>query len=179
MENNLPFKLLGFDSDNGSEFLNHHLMNYLGDRKKPVKFTRSRPYHKDDNGHVEQKNWSRVRQLLGYERFGQESLVGLINEIYQDYWDPLNNFFLPSAKLVSKHREKSRYKRSHDKPQTPYQRLMRSKKLSPAQRRQLSEKKRSLDPIELREGLEKKLQNLFKRVVHSSRPTGSLHSQPI
>ena len=179
MEQNLPFTLLGFDCDNGSEFLNYHLMNYLSERKTPVTFTRSRPYHKNDNGHVEQKKWSRVRQLLGYERFANQSLVELINDIYENYLDPLHNFFLPSAKLVTKHREKSRYKRKHDIPQTPYSRLLKSRKLSPQKRKQLCEIKASLDPIELKLQLEQKLKVLFKRVAHSSRSTSSLHSQPV
>ena len=68
VEDRLPFAILGFDCDNGSEFLNHHLVNYFTDRKKKVGFTRSRPYQKNDNGHVEQKNWTHVRQLLGYQR---------------------------------------------------------------------------------------------------------------
>lgn len=68
VEDRLPFAILGFDCDNGSEFPNHHLVNYFTDRKKKVGFTRSRPYQKNDNGHVEQKNWTHVRQLLGYQR---------------------------------------------------------------------------------------------------------------
>ena len=68
VEEALPFKVLGFDCNNGSKFLNHHLVSYFTKRPKQVKFTRSRPYHKNDNGHVEQKNWTQVRQLLGYQR---------------------------------------------------------------------------------------------------------------
>ena len=71
IEQSLPFPLLGFDSDNGSEFLNYHLLRHFTERKKPIQFTRSRAYHKDDNAHVEQKNWTHVRQWLGYNRSGQ------------------------------------------------------------------------------------------------------------
>ena len=74
----LPFDILGFDCDNGSEFLNWHLVSYFQERPKRVGFTRSRPYHKNDNGHVEQKNWTHVRQLLGYERLGEPELCELI-----------------------------------------------------------------------------------------------------
>ena len=77
----LPFALLGFDCDNGSEFLNHHLLGYLHQRKKPVACTRSRPYHSDDNAHVEQKNWMWPRQLLGYGRLEREELVVLASAL--------------------------------------------------------------------------------------------------
>jgi hypothetical protein len=82
----LPFDLLGFDTDNGSEFLNWHLLRYFQERPKGVGFTRSRPYKKDDNGHVEQKNWTHVRQLLGYDRLGDPELVEPINALCRDYW---------------------------------------------------------------------------------------------
>jgi hypothetical protein len=98
----LPFELLGFDCDNRSEFLNWHLVRYFQDRPKKVGFTRSRPYPKDDNGHVEEKNWTRVRQLLGYERFEDRAVVEPLNQLYREDWEPLHNFFLPCAKLESK-----------------------------------------------------------------------------
>ena len=107
VEADLPFELLGFDSDNGSEFLNYHLRDHFALRPKPVGFTRSRPYHKDDNAHVEQKNWMWPRQLLGYGRLERAELVGPINELYQEAWGPLMNFFLPSLKLKRKWRERS------------------------------------------------------------------------
>lgn len=100
----LPFALLGFDCDNGSEFLTWHLVRYFQERPKQVGFTRSRPYHKNDNGHVEQKNWTHVRQLLGYDRLDEPELCSAINEIYRQWWEPLHNFFCPTAKLVSKDR---------------------------------------------------------------------------
>ena len=71
-------------------------MRYFQERRRPVGFTRSRPYHKDDNGHVEQKNWTHVRQLLGYERFGEEALCAEINALYRELWEPLHNYFCPS-----------------------------------------------------------------------------------
>jgi hypothetical protein len=82
VEASLPFELLGFDTDNGSEFLNWHLVRYFQDRKKAVGFTRSRPYKKNDNCHVEQKNWTHVRQLLGYDRLGEEEFLRPINDLY-------------------------------------------------------------------------------------------------
>jgi len=99
VEAQLPFEILGFDCDNGSEFLNWHLVRYFQERPKRVGFTRSRPYHKDDNGHVEEKNWTRVRQLLEYGRFEDPAVLGPLNELYREIWEPLHNFFLPCAKL--------------------------------------------------------------------------------
>lgn len=103
IEKILPFSLLGFDCDNGSEFLNWHLMRYLSDnRKQNVQFTRSRPYKKNDNAHVEQKNWTHVRQLFGYDRFDKPVLVALINELYSTEWSLYQNHFIPKQKLLSK-----------------------------------------------------------------------------
>ena len=113
-ETSLPFEILGFDCDNGSEFLNWHLVRYFQKRPRPVGFTRSRPYHKDDNGHVEQKNWMRVRQLFGYGRLGEPGLVPEMNRIYREIWDPLQNFFMPSSKLESKERHGAAPRRPAD-----------------------------------------------------------------
>ena len=124
VEAGLPFALLGFDCDNGSEFLNHHLLGYLHQRKKPVAFTRSRPYHSDDNAHVEQKNWMWPRQLLGYGRLEREELVEPVSALYRDVWGPLMNFFLPGLKLKEKWREKSAWKKRYEPARTAYQRLM-------------------------------------------------------
>ena len=130
VEGRLPFAILGFDCDNGSEFLNHHLVNYYTDRKRKVGFTSSRPYQKNDNGHMEQKNWTHVRQLLGYRRLEDAEQLAAINELYREYWAPLHNYFLPSAKLANKHREGAKYRRRHDAPQTPCERLLKSRRLS-------------------------------------------------
>ncbi len=102
IEASLPFLLLGFDSDNGSEFLNYHLLRHFTERKHPVQFTRSRAYHKDDNAHVEQKNWTHVRQWLGYHRFDNPEIVPLLNELYKTEWRLFHNFFCPSVKLIEK-----------------------------------------------------------------------------
>ena len=84
IEASIPFDLLGFDSDNGSEFLNHHLLRYFKDNGKNTAFTRSRPYKKNDNAHVEQKNWTQVRHLFGYDRLDIESLVNPMNDLYSN-----------------------------------------------------------------------------------------------
>jgi hypothetical protein len=100
----LPFALLDFDCDNGREFLNRHLWTCLAPRKSPVEFTRSPPYPKDDNAHVEQKNWTWARQLLGYGRWEQASVVVAISALYKEVWGPLQNFYLPGFKLKEKWR---------------------------------------------------------------------------
>ena len=89
VENMLPFKLLGFDCDNGNEFLNWHLLRHFSQRKEPVQFTRSRPYHKDDNAHIEQKTWTQVRQWLGYSRFDNPAVVPLLNDLFRNEWNRL------------------------------------------------------------------------------------------
>ena len=105
IEQSLPFPILGFDSDNGSEFLNHHLLRYLTEnRVRPVQFTRSRAYKKDDNAHIEQKNWTHVRQWLGYDRLDSSEVVPLMNELYTSEWRLFLNFFCPSVKLLEKKR---------------------------------------------------------------------------
>ncbi len=104
IETSLPFKILGFDADNGGEFINYHLYRYFVNRKIPIQFTRSREYKKNDNAHVEQKNWSIVRQWIGYARFDRQLLVTLLNDLYRNEWKLFHNFFHPSVKLISKER---------------------------------------------------------------------------
>jgi len=99
IELRLPFALQGFDCDNGSEFLNYPLVRYFTDHPSVTSFTRSRPYRKNDNAHVEQKNWSHVRQLFGYDRFEDPNLVDLMNDLYVNEWSLYQNHFCPSMKL--------------------------------------------------------------------------------
>lgn len=175
VEGALPFELLGFDTDNGSEFLNWHLLRHFQDRPKAVGFTRSRPYKKDDNGHVEQKNWTHVRRLLGYERLEEPELVGPISALYRECWEPLHNYFLPSAKLERKFRKGAKVKRRHDKPKTPCERLLASAEVSAKAKRGLRAELARLNPFELHRRLEDGLRAILHRPLHSSRPTDSLH----
>lgn len=161
VEQSLPFPLRGVDFDNGCEWLNWQLVRYWQERLKPVKLTRSRPYHKDDNAHVEQKNWMWPRQLLGYQRLEDPASVPLINALYKEVWGPLHNFFLPSAKLVEKKREGSRIIRKHDAPQTAYQRLLASEQLNVQSRRRLLEEFGSLDPFALAKEVEQRLKKIL------------------
>jgi len=165
VEESLPFRLLGLDFDNGGEWLNWHLIRYLQERSEPVRVTRSRPYHSDDNAHVEQKNWMWPRQLLGYGRLEDPEVVGPINEVYQTIWGPLHNFFLPSMKLVHKERIGARWKRKHDQPQTAYQRLLKMDVLNSRKKRELQDYFKSLDPFVLHRQLEKALRPILGQAL--------------
>jgi hypothetical protein len=162
VEERLPFALLGFDSDNGGEFLNHHLWSYMRERADAVEFTRSRPYHSDDNAHVEQKNWTWARQLLGYGRLEDPELVAPISALYREVWAPWQNFFLPCFKLQSKWREGSHWRKRYEVPQTAYHRLCAPGMLALKARRALRDRYESLDPFTLKEELEAKLKQILK-----------------
>lgn len=163
IEKDLPFDILGFDCDNGSEFLNWHLIRYFapGERKQTVRFTRSRPYHSDDNAHVEQKNWTHVRQLFGYERFGKENLVALMNDLYKNEVSLMNNYFLPNTKLKEKQRVDAKILKKHEKPKTPYQRLIESNHIPEQKKRELTERYNQLNPFELQGKITFKLNRIF------------------
>jgi hypothetical protein len=130
----LPFAVRGLDSDNGSEFINHHLIRFC--REEKITFTRSRPYRKNDNCYVEQKNWSVVRRFVGYGRYDTRESLVLLNEmclLLRDYV----NYFLPSMKLKEKSRNGARVQRRHHPALTPYHRLLQSNVLSPAEKKTL------------------------------------------
>src|SRR6267142_1933658 len=162
VEGRLPFALLGFDSDNGGEFLNHHLWSYMRERTDAVEFTRSRPYHSDDNAHVEQKNWTWARQLLGYDRLEDPELVGPISALYREVWAPWQNFFLPCLKLKRKWREGSHWRKRYELPKTAYHRLCAPGMLALQERRRLRDRYESLDPFTLKDELETKLKQILK-----------------
>ena len=163
IEKCLPFNILGFDCDNGSEFLNWHLMRYFSNEKgeQRVQFTRSRPYHSDDNAHVEQKNWTHVRQIFGYERFGNQAIVGLMNDLYKNEISLMNNYFLPNTKLKEKQRIEAKILKKHDKPATPYQRLMLSEHLSQEKKQELTSIYEAINPFELKKQIQRKLDLIF------------------
>lgn len=164
IESRLPFILRGFDCDNGSEFLNYHLIRYLCERKSTIQFTRSRPYRKNDNAHVEQKNWTHVRALFGYDRFENPILVKLMNDLYTNEWSLLKNYFHPTMKLDSKEKINSKYRRKYHPPATPYERLMGSSAIKAEEKKQLKATFDSLNPFELKKQIEEKLKQIFKFV---------------
>ncbi len=162
IEASLPFPLLGFDSDNGSEFLNYHLFRHFAERKAPVQFTRSRAYHKDDNAHVEQKNWTHIRQWLGYGRMDNPEVVPLLNDLYTEEWRLFHNFFCPSVKLISKSRIASKTIKRYDKPKTPYQRVMESEHIGGPVKERLTGLFRTLNPFVLRRAMGSKIDAVFR-----------------
>jgi transposase InsO family protein len=166
-EKALPFALKSFHSDNGTEFLNWALHRHLHERGVP--FTRSRAYRKNDNAHVEQKNWTHVRQLFGHDRLEHPELVELMNDVYRHEWRRLQNHFLPNAKLIEKQKLGSKYRRRYEKPKTPYQRLLESSDLSETAKVILRAEHAQLNPFHLREELERKLRLFFnaKSNLHS------------
>ena len=141
IEGSLPFHLRGFKSDSGSEFMNYEVLAYFKENRPdvPVHYTRSRPYKKDDNCYVEQKNFTHVRELFGYPRLDNIELVAMMNEIYEVYWGPLQNFFMPTQKLLRKTRIGARIKKEYEPAQAPYQRLMSSQAFSAQQKAALPE----------------------------------------
>ena len=162
IEDSMPFPMLGLDCDNGSEFLNHHLYRYCTERRIPVQFTRSRPYHKNDNAHVEGKNWTHVRQWLGYRRFDDPRIVDLLNDLYKNEWRLFQNFFLPSVKLKDKKRVGSKIIKIHDSPKTPYQRVLESGYIKPDVKERLQNQFKNLNPFKLRKTIDEKIARIHK-----------------
>lgn len=162
IESILPFRIRGFDSDNGKEFLNYRLYKYFHRREKPVEFTRSRAYKKNDNAHIEEKNWTVVRQYLGYERLDKPELVNMINDLYTKELYYFINFYKPSLKLKGKIRIGSQVKKLYDKAKPPYTRLMETNELSDGQKSELMQLKARLNPYNLRYAIDKKIKIIFK-----------------
>ena len=164
VEASLPFELRGFDSDNGGEFLNYHLLRHFTDnRKSPIQFTRSRAYKKDDNAHIEQKNYTHVRQKLGYRRFDNPKITDLLNDLYKYEWRLYHNFFLPSVKLIEKERLRSKVVKKHDKPKTPYQRVLDADSIDvsiPAKHK-LTQLFQDLNPFDLKKIIDKKIDKIL------------------
>ena len=157
IESNLPFIMKGFDCDNGSEFLNWHLVRHFQQRKQPVQFTRSRPYKKNDNAHIENKNWTHIRQYIGYQRFDKVELVPMLNELYTNEWNLFHNFFNNSFKLIEKKRIKSKIIKKFDQPKTPYQRIVESEFITKETKQKLRRIKNELNPFELQKQLASKI----------------------
>jgi hypothetical protein len=160
LEGHLPFALLGLDSDNGGEFLNHHVLRWLQQRPRPVFMTRSRPYKKDDNAHVEQKNWTHIRQWFGYERHDNPEVVALINALAKGAYGQLLNYFHASLKLERKEREQGRVKRIYGAAQTPLARVLASAEPTAQAKRRLREEKALLNPFALKQEIARSLREI-------------------
>jgi hypothetical protein len=167
MRQALPFRLQGIDSDNGSEFINAHLYRYC--QAEGIQFTRGRPYKKDDNAHVEQKNWTHVRKLMGYVRYDSPAARDAMNALYREELRLFQNLFLPSVKLVRKLRVGARVRRIYDRPQTPFERVRACPEADPGQVAQLQALRDRLDPFALAEAIDQKLTRLAALAHHPAR----------
>lgn len=163
IEESLPFGLRGVDADNGGEFINYHLEKYLRGRTRKVEFTRSRAYKKNDNAHIEQKNWTHIRQTFGYERFDNPRVVDLMNDLYAHEYSLLMNFFLPSVKLLEKVRIGSKIVKKHDVPRTPAQRLLASRSVPDETKDQLRKLQKSLNPFLLHQIIRNKVKLILRQ----------------
>ena len=161
IKKSLPFKLKGLDSDTGSEFVNWHMVKWC--RANQLFFTRSRPDRKNDNAYVEQKNYTHIRQRLGYRRYDTREQLRLINDLYRRELGLFNNFFRPVMKIKRKEKvNNSICKKIYDTAQTPYQRLMRSKQIPLKTKKQLRQLYESLNPVKLKEAIALKLKRIAK-----------------
>lgn len=160
VEDHLPFALQGVDSDNGGEFINHHLVRHFQQRSKPVGFTRSRPYKKNDNAHIEQKNYTQVRLWFGYERYDNPEVVPFMNTLCTGALHQFLNYFLPTMKLQSKERVDHKTVRHYESTQTPLQRVLLSPLVTPERKANLSAEKMSLNPFDLRRQIEAQLKTI-------------------
>ncbi len=147
----LPMPVLGLDSDNGGEFINHHLYRYC--EREEITFTRCRPYKKNDQCHIEQKNYSIVRQTIGYDRYEGEGAYAALATVYQSL-RLYTNFFQPSVQLVSKERESGKVTKRYDVAQTPYQRMLAAPDVAEETKARLREEYLTLNPAALRRLIE-------------------------
>ena len=155
----LPFPLLGIDSDNGSGFINDTLYRYC--IAEQITFTRSRPYKKNDQAHVEQKNWSVVRHLIGYDRFESETELTLLHDIYADLRLYVN-FFQPVLKLIAKVHVNGKIAKQYDQAATPFRRVLASPQASLEVKANLTNLYTHLNPVALRSRIDDKVAKLWK-----------------
>jgi len=160
LRDRLPFALRGIDSDNGSEFINYHLYGYC--QKEHIQFTRGRPYMKNDNAHIEQKNWTHVRKILAWDRYDSPEALEAINELYCHELSIMMNLFQPVVKLIEKRRVVNKVKRVYDAPQTPLDRLAARYKRPPKAVRELLALRERIDPFELAERIEIRLKAIYE-----------------
>jgi len=155
----LPYDLLGLDSDGGSEFINWHMVRYCG--RSNLLFTRSRPDRKNDNAYVEQKNNTHIRQRLGYGRYDTKEQLDAINDLYRNELRLFDNFFRPVMKIASKEKiNNSVCRKKYDIAKTPYQRLLESKQISRKQKQELTEIYLSLNPVKLKNIIDQKIKKI-------------------
>lgn len=177
IQRELPFKLLGLDSDNGGEFINAHLYQYCDENK--ITFTRSRTYKKNDGCYVEQKNYSIVRREVGYQRYEGAKALETLNGIY-DRLNLITNYFTPMLKMVDKSRTGSKVKKTYGRPQPPYVRVLQSKHVSKKAKVMIKQKRDQLNPAKLRRemvDLQGELFNMGRKVSGYKVNYGGIISQ--
>ena len=160
MEGGLPFPLLGLESDNGGEFLNYHVLHWLQKRRRPVYRSRSRPYKKDDPAHVEQKNWTHIRQCFGYERHDNPEVVEPINALVKGACGPLLNYFHASLKLQRKEHKQGRVRRIYGPAQTPLARVLARSEVSAQTKERLCKEKAGWNPFALKQAVDRSLKEI-------------------
>lgn len=164
-----PMKPWGLHSDNGSEFMSAHLTRFCKERK--LTFTRSRPYKKNDNAHVEQKNRQYVREVVGYERYDTPPAVEWLNAVYACL-DEYANLFLPMRKIISKQRHQGRVRKRFDRARTPFQRLLETATLDERVQSKVRKQKETLDPLRLHQQLERLVQGGPEQYISMKASTG-------
>lgn len=155
----LPMPLLGLDSDNGGEFINHHLVRYC--TREQITFTRCRPYKKNDQCHVEQKNYSIVRQIVGYDRYEGEAAHAALTTLYL-LLRLYTNYFQPSVRLVSKQRDGGKVTKRYDVAQTPYERVLAAPAVATMDRERVRMEYLTLNPVALRRQIEAAQEALWR-----------------
>ena len=157
----VPFTISGLDSDNGSEFVNWHMVRYC--EKENLFFTRSRPNKKNDNAYVEQKNYTHIRKWMGYQRYDTEAQRDAMNDLYRNELRLFNNFFRPVMKILKKEKvNNSVSKKTYGLALTPYERLMKSEQVSSESKARLQKLYESLNPVKLKEAIAAKLKRITK-----------------
>ena len=162
IEQMLPFKLKSISTDNGNEFLNHLFVKYMQDRDEKIPLKRGRPYRKNDQCYVEQKNFTHVRELFGWERLEKKELIEIMNDIYKNEWSMLQNLFYPSLKLESKLRVGAKIKKKYSDPQTPLERVLAQASVDPETKARLIQLEKNTNPFELKKIIETKLKIINK-----------------
>lgn len=155
----LPFNLLGIDGDNGGEIINYQMLRYCTEEK--LVYTRSRPDRKNDNAYIEQKNYTHVRQLVGYGRYDTSEQLKMLNDLYRQEYHLFTNFFRPVMKIKSKEKiNNSLCKKKYDIAQSPYQRLLSCDQLPQGKKDELTKLYLSLNPVQLKKAIKEKIAKL-------------------
>ena len=174
IEKHLPFKVKAVHVDNGNEFLNHQFVRYFQgqERVDKVQIKRGRPYKKNDQCYVEQKNFTHVRELFGWDRYDKKEIIELMNDIYRNEWSILQNLFYPQMKLQTKIRIGAKYKKTYSDPQTPLERVLASDSVPAETKARLVELEKTTNPFELKKSIETKLK-IINKLLNQSEPNNS------